>query len=326
LERAILPYNERLSWTPYAVAEANRLYRTSKYDVVLSTSPPVAAHLAALALKRRYQLKWIADLRDPLLDNPFRTRRGARLYDATLERCLFRNADALIANTDAVAETWRERYPKWRHKISVIWNGFDPEEVISPRPIPPRGFRLMLHAGALYGGRTPQVLLASIQRLIRDKRLAPDRLRIELLGSLEETSIGPFPELVRQGLLRYNGVMVPRQEALEQMSAADFLLLVDLNELNAGLQVPAKLFDYLRIGRPIIAITSRNSPAERILMRSAARHTCLYPDEAEQSVDDKTLAFINADPETIVANAWFYQEFDGRSQAQCLAKIISRRV
>ncbi len=83
IERAVLPYNDRLPWVPHAVHEGRSIYRKWPYSVVFSTSPPLATHLAALRLKRRFGVKWIADLRDPLCGNPFRTRKIGNRYDGS---------------------------------------------------------------------------------------------------------------------------------------------------------------------------------------------------------------------------------------------------
>ena len=183
VERAVLPYNERLPWVPHAIEEGRRIHREWPYSVVLSTSPPIATHLAALRLKREFGLRWIADLRDPICGNPFRRRKIGYLYDKALQRLIFENADALIANTDVVAETWRREYPRLRNKISVIWNGFDPEEKVPARiENQPHVRRTLLHTGSLYRGRHPNLLLSAVQRLIDRQLLDPGCLRIELVG------------------------------------------------------------------------------------------------------------------------------------------------
>ena len=110
LVRAVwLQYDEGLTWVPRAVRLAKRW--SSRRPVLLSTSPPLTTHLAALWLKRRYGWKWVADFRDPLVGNPFRELRRVRYTDGVLERCFFRHADALIANTDAMAAFWRRLHP-----------------------------------------------------------------------------------------------------------------------------------------------------------------------------------------------------------------------
>jgi glycosyltransferase involved in cell wall biosynthesis len=173
----IVPYNERLEWSPHAVQAACRIADREPITAVISTSPPVASHVAALFLKARYQLQWIADFRDPLYGNPGRARGWARPYDLWLERAIFHSADALVAVTDAVRDEWRTRYPRWRDKTHLIWNGFDPEEAVRPLPLPPRAQRVFAHIGVLYSQRHPYALLEALDRLIAKGRLDPAKLR-----------------------------------------------------------------------------------------------------------------------------------------------------
>lgn len=121
LERLLLPYDERAAWLPAAVAAAAR--SVGPRTVLISAHPPLAAHLAALALQRRYGLPWIADFAGPLSGDPSRTARRAAVIDPLVERAVVEHADAVIASTGALAESLRSRYPDRRGRIHVIDDG-----------------------------------------------------------------------------------------------------------------------------------------------------------------------------------------------------------
>ena len=70
------------------------------------------------------------------------------MWDVPLDRLVISYADAIIANTDAAQTMMVKRYPKWRDKIHLIWNGYDPELSLAPLPLPKRNYRLMVHAGS----------------------------------------------------------------------------------------------------------------------------------------------------------------------------------
>ncbi len=327
VQRFILPYDERLPWVPHALAEADRMFAAGNISAVISTSPPLAPHLAAMRMKRRHGVRWIADFRDPLYGNPDRSRWFATPYDAAIERLIFRHADAIIANTDAVASVWTARYPRWRHKISVIWNGFDPEDTLSPAPIPARPFKVLVHAGTIYMGRHPGALLASIDRLIRGGLLDPASLRVRLVGTIAPASMSltqpPASRLMELGCLECNNRHLPRDEARRAVSEADFLLLLDLADRNTGMQVPAKVFDYIRVGRPILAFTSKGSPTERILEQSGIPFQCIYVDMPEREIDVRILNFLCLPNVSVRASSWFWNQFDGAKQARVLAQLLA---
>ena len=327
----LLPYNEQLPWVPHAVAAARHLVSQRRTAAVLSTAPPLASHFAALWLKKRHGLIWIADFRDPLLGNPGRPRNWAKPYDAVLERWIFSQADALIAVTDAVAHEWRHRYPAWAHKVHVIWNGFDPEDAISPAPVPPRPYKVLAHIGVLYVQRHPVAMAASLERLIRRGLLEPGAIRLRFVGPIQqEAQFASHPAvsaLTQKGCVEMDGRLIPRHEALRETATSDFLLLLDIVSLsNVGYTVPAKLYDYILTGRPILAVTDHNSPVERILAQSGVLYVCLYHDDSDAELDRKLLALFHLPVEPRNPSPLFIEQFDGSRQAGTVAALLDKLV
>jgi hypothetical protein len=110
---------------------------------------------------------------------------------------------------------------------------------------------------------------------------------------------------------------------MHEIATSDFLLLLDINNLdNAGYAVPAKLFDYTRMGRPILATASRNSPVERILMRSGLHYGCLYPEDSEPEIARKLIAFLSLPSDPQPPSAWFLETFDGARQGAIVASLF----
>jgi glycosyltransferase involved in cell wall biosynthesis len=319
----ILPYNERLAWAPQAIDAAEKAIAVRRPDVLVSTSPPLACHLAAMVVSWKHGIPWVADFRDPLYGNPSRDRKGGWLWDAAVERLIVARARAVIANTDAAAQMLVERYPNHASKIHLIWNGYDPEQGITPLPIPRRGYKLMVHSGSVYGQRQPTSFLDSLRRLVSTGVVDPNRFRVRWTGVLELSSAADaaFRELSSEGCVEKSGV-VSAETALKEIAEADCLLLLDLNNRGLGLQVPAKVFEYVQTGRPILAFTSRKSPVERILALSGIRHCCIYPDSAPEEIDRQLLEFLQWTSEPSTPSSYFVEQFDGAAQAATLAHIL----
>jgi glycosyltransferase involved in cell wall biosynthesis len=323
----IIPYNERLEWVPHALLAARHLMAQENITAVISTSPPVATHIAAFFLKKRHGLRWVADFRDPIYGNPGRARRWARVYDLALERSIFRSADALVAVTDAVCDQWRARYPRWRDKMHLVWNGFDPEDSLSPLPIPPRDERVVAHIGVLYWQRHPYALVTALESLISNGRLDPHKIRLLFLGPVQRRdsfeSHAGTQALLRRGCLEIRDELVPRAEANRVMATADFLLLLDIVNLSsAAYTVPAKIYDYILMGRPILAVTGRNSPVERILSGSGVPHVCLYHTDPQPAAEEKLLGFLQLPSEAVAPSARFLENFDGQRQAALFRDLV----
>ena len=269
----LMPYNERYPWARAAVDACGPLLARHQYVAVISSAPPLAVHFAAWRLRHRHKLPWVADFRDPVVGNPFRDRRWADPYDSFVEWRFVRSAGAVVANTEAAGQALRERYPSRAARIHVIWNGFDPADHIEARPVA-EGVSVMVHAGSVYGGRHPRLLLESLAR-------SQAKVKVRLIGEFEQSRLSlsdPLCEqLIAAGILEVTPHSVPQPEARQAIEEAHYLLLLDLNEQNAGLQVPAKLFEYIRVGRPILAFTACGSAVEWILSKAGV--PCL--DDAE---------------------------------------------
>ncbi len=327
-QRIFFPYNEQLPWVPHALAASRAILTRDSVQAVISTSPPVAGHLAALRLKQRYGLKWLADFRDPILGNPNRSRRWARPYDAFLERFLLRYADIVTTVTDASAAELCRKYPWAAGKIQVVWNGYDPEEAFGPLPIPVRPYRLLSHIGVLYALRHPNALMGSLARLIRNGALDSGAFKLRFVGPLEAPNTfvqNPAVSALREhGCIEIQGELVPRSDAMREIATADCLLLIDIVNLSgAGYTVPAKLYDYIRAGRPILAITHPNSPVERILAGCGLPYVCLYHHDPDALVDQKLLGFLRLPSRPVSPSDWFVEQFDGRRQAGKIAALLN---
>lgn len=328
IQRRLLPYNDQLPWVPHAVAAGEQVMRGGNVGAVLSTSPPVGSHFAAAELKRRHGLKWIADFRDPLYGNPWRRRRLAWIYDSTVERYIVRSADVVIANTGTAGEMLRQRYPQFASKVVVLWNGYDPDDRVAAMPLEQRDYRVMAHVGVLGGGRHPGLLLDSISRLVARRDVDPNGIRLRLVGPIEANEPWlqqpSYRDLASRGCLEADGKSVPELQARRVIATSDYLLLLDLNSANTSLQLPAKLFDYIRVGRPILAFTSSGSPAEQILSRSDVPHICIAPTDVPEEIDLKVLQFLYHSTDPVPASSWFWNTFGAPGQAQVLAGVLDK--
>ena len=330
LERAIrrflTPGATGLRWSLAACRTAREWVppRPASEITIFSTFPPLGAHLAGFRLAATTNLKWIADFRDPF-SNDLSAAELTRLQQLTsrrLTRTFLTRADAVIANTDTMAEKWKNSYPGVSDRIHVIWNGFDPEDGIEPYPVTKRNCKVVSHVGELYSGRTVAPILESISRLIDAKRVKAERVRVRLVGPTESRCIPDTAFLERarkQGWLEIVREQVPQLEARRVAQTSDALLLV---QPHSTVQVPGKLFEYLRMGRPILAYILPGTPTERILQRSGAAYTCVYAGSSVQDMDRAIEGFLDDEQNVTAANEWFRETFDARRQAEALDALI----
>ncbi len=325
LAHRIIPHNERIPWIPHALAAAEEIRARYPIHAVLSTFPPLAPHLAAMRFAARHNLPWIADFRDNLVGNPFRQREKGLAHERAFERRIFERASLLVTVTPAIIAEWLERAPEIESKTRLLWNGFDPAEEFPRAPLVQRSRRILAHVGTIYGHRHPQLLLASLERLITAGRLDPATIQVQLTGTVREPAavrpIASFELLQRLGCLDVTA-LVPREEANRRMAECDYLLIIDLNELNVGHAAPAKMFDYVRAGRPVLGLVPQNSIVEDVLSRSGIPCAFVYPEDSPERQDAKIFGFLSQPPREVQANSWFTDTFDGAHQAATLAQWI----
>jgi len=316
-------YDYGITWNVDSISYAKRLVSEMGPCCVISTYPPLAVHTTALALKRRYPVRWIADFRDPLR-NSFRPKHWAAQWaDRYFEETIVRTADAILVNTDAALKELRERHPQYRNKIVLLSNGYDPEEDVHPLPPIPRETRLLVHIGTMYRGRHPNLLLDSLDRLAARGMVAPARLKVFLSHINEDlANLDVFKRLVKQGLIEYGNEEIPRANALRMIQEADFLLLLDTTPGKQSHFVPAKVFDYVRAGRPMLVFTTPGSPTDAIVRKSGIPHRTIFQSDPPERVDQMVCEFMNLPSDPAQPSDWFKETFDGSRQVEQLETLI----
>jgi glycosyltransferase involved in cell wall biosynthesis len=241
-------------------------------DVILTSGPPHSVHLLGRWLKRRHGIPLVTDYRDPWIA---RGRHPVR----PLQRNVMRAADGIIANAPLALEQMATRYPDAASRMTVIPNGFDPFPVLpdqSPRdndePV------MILHAGELYAGRDPRPLLDAMALAeLAVTRAVPWHLRF--LGGVGGSGVDILAEARQRGLRSRVTVegQLPYRETKQEMQRADILLLIDSPGRRVG--VPAKTYEYIGAGRPILALAENDGDTAWALNAGAVPYCISPPDD-----------------------------------------------
>ncbi len=305
-------------WLPRAWRACRQIVREQRPEAVITSSPPGCIHYLGLGLQARYGLPWLTCFRDPWVAN-FHERSSA-LFDRLGERLVVRRASCIVANTPLGMEGLRRAYPEQADKIVTITNGFDPPEL--PAPAAPRGETLtLLHAGELYHGRDPRGLLDALAQRREEQRLV-------FVGRQTEAQYDLAAEVRRRGLEAHVELagQVSYAEALARMRQADILLL--LHRPGFLISVPAKLYEYLRAGRPVLALAEPDSDIGWVLRQSSVLHRIAAPHDgagirralAELVAEVRRGAPVVADPRALEC---FTREHMARLFARCLDACAS---
>ncbi len=239
-----------LAWraVPDATAPAFARAALPPVDAVWTTGPPHAAHVAGLRAQRR-GARWVMDYRDPWQPYGARPPRVERWLGDALERACLARADAVTVTTAAWGRALEAAMPSLAGRVHVIHN--TAEDVSAPAAVP-RGERCVVaHVGTFNPARDPRPLLAGLAEALRRGVVDPRRFRLRLVGWIApewRAAVGAAAAVETTGFL-------PRERALEELRCAHALLLLGLGiDARAREALPAKTFECLASGRPILAL------------------------------------------------------------------------
>lgn len=279
-------------WRFPAVREGLRLAREGRVEAIFATSPVPTALWIGMLLKKKTGLPLIIDFRDPWVDNA--TPPVRQFFEAWLERRFMRSADRIICNTPALRRNFLARYPEVPpERFVVITNGYDERDFSDIDVAPSERFEI-IYAGMLQKAhRNPESLLRAVRLALDRQWLSIDDLKLSFLGTDHWGASDEFQgRLAEFGLSAVTEVMagrIPYRDALKRMAAASVLLVLlhgegsgeelERNREWWGLTVPAKVYEYLRIGRPMLVLVDGGAVAE--LLQETGGGSPMQPHDIE---------------------------------------------
>jgi glycosyltransferase involved in cell wall biosynthesis len=255
LDRLFIFPDHQKDWVRPVVGHVCALPSSHRPDIILATGNPWSSLLAGVRIARRLAIPLVADFRDPWSRNP-KPQPNARLLPqiAKLERGVLQAATRVIANTEALRDSLISDHPSAAGKTNAITNGFI-EDMIPQNAAHcyKDGPVELCHYGSVYPLRHPRTLLEAMTDLAASGVLAPGGLRIRFVGTWD-TGDARCDELASrlesQGFIIREPTM-PREDALRSMSLASHLMIL---QQGFPLQIPAKLYEYIAVGRPVVVI------------------------------------------------------------------------
>jgi glycosyltransferase involved in cell wall biosynthesis len=282
-----------VSWWFAAVPAGLRLIRLYRPAAIWSTYPIATAHLIGYSLHRLSRLPWIADFRDSMTEENYpKDPLVHRAYSAIERRAVNRSARAVFTTPGAV-RMYAGRYPnvpstRW----GMIPNGYDEENFTdAEKALGERsrsGPLVLVHSGLLYPSeRDPTAFFGALQALKRKGRIAAGGVKVILRATGHDAHYRPM--LAQRDLadIVFLEPAISYREALAEMLRADGLLV--FQAANCNHQIPAKIYEYLRARRPIMALTDAAGDTAAVL-RTAGIDT-IAPLDSAAAIETGLLAF-----------------------------------
>jgi len=318
-----------ISWWLGAVPAGLSLLRELRPRVIWSTYPIATAHLIGWTLQRVSGLPWVADFRDSMTEDDYPPDEKQRRVYRWIERKTIERCTKAVFTTPGALRMYQNRYPEVpREKFAVIANGYDEESFVSAEALGPfdvgrtaPGQIVLLHSGVLYPSeRDPRCFYRALAVLMKGAALTPSGLRVVLRATGHDEH--------HRRLIQENGLEdvvilappLPYREALREMMDVDGLLV--FQAANCNHQTPAKIYEYFRARRPILALTDPRGDTAAALREMG--FGAVVPLDDEVRIQEGVLDFLQSIRErrAHVASEEAIRRHSRRARSVELARIL----
>jgi glycosyltransferase involved in cell wall biosynthesis len=268
----------RKIWNRKATASARELLSKEKFDAIITTGPPHSTHLIGLKLKKEFQLRWLADFRDPWCEIDYlkNVKRFALTawFDRYLQNKVVSTCDDVISINRAIVNSLQAE-----EKSEIISNGYDPEDFSAE--IEKKDNFTIAYFGILTPERPVDVVIEALNKLYQT---GIKNIDLDFYGKVEAKS--RLQALAKYDFINFHEY-IPHQQATAKMQQADILLLV-INDVanNQGI-ITGKIFEYIGSRTAILALGPAHGEAAKILAETEAGQIYDYTDS------ESVLAYIS---------------------------------
>ena len=315
------------SWIPCGVLSALFNSIRQKPKALVSTYPIPSALVIGYVINKLLNVPWIVDLRDPLLQDDYPVSPAKRKIFKWLELKIVKHASVAVITTKGTQRLYQQRFPLLPKSFwQLIPNGFDDEifdaieEKIKPsntEKIATESVFTLLHSGVIYPSeRDPLHLFNALAELKKEGEIDAQRFNLRLRATGHDELYSPILKRLNISDIVELVPLIPFEEAVEEMFTANALLI--MQDANCNEQIPAKTYEYIRVGRPILALTPEEGDTGQLL--SQIDHSIVCP------LDDKSMikkAIVSVVKHAKVVNENNdYQLFSRTEQAKKFSTIV----
>jgi glycosyltransferase involved in cell wall biosynthesis len=224
--------------------------------------------LIAILLKKLTHLPLVVDFRDAWTDfNVFFWNDKPnyfRRFEGFIEKKTVENADKIISVNENIVEDFRRKYTYCSpEKFVSITNGYDPEDFTDSNFSKRSDNFLITYAGSLYEKRSPENFLKALKMLLDEKLFLNKKVCFQYIGKITSANEGYFQDNSFKEIIKLTGEL-PHKECLRRIKESDLLLFIEDQVEISDRLFPAKIFEYIASGRPILALAKEGLASDLI--------------------------------------------------------------
>ena len=268
----------RVGWYKQAVSGASEYLKKNKIDAIFSVGPPHSSHLIGIKLSKKFGVPVIPVLQDPWSDiiyyNEFKRTKVTRLIDKYLEKKTLSLASQIIFVNKTTREDYIKKYPAIKEKSHVLYWGYNEDNFEGVARSRENDDELVIiHSGNIFDFQNPTEFWKNL-RLMIDKGI---KIKLKFTGTVSPLIKSEIIKNRLTDVTEYLGVL-PYRKMLQELCNADVLLVCPTERRH----VPGKLFEYLRVGNPILAFNDENDEVSNLLNNSNAGLVLPYNNDAAE--------------------------------------------
>ncbi len=259
--------DSHIFWVPVAFLKGVGVLLKEKVDIIYCSSPPHSSHIVAFLLAKCFRKPYVVDFRDPWyvsgsVRSPSTKLPWALKLETLTKKVIVSNAARVISVSRGERDELREEFREINEEhFTFITNGYDPTDIKSVSVGKKPSDKLTLtHAGTIYHGIAEEFFEA-LHQLVRDHPGVQDSVQVQLLGELAYEYAETVRTLETTGILKTYGLQ-PHAEALKMIRDSDILVILMGGAKYLPSHIPAKVFEYINAGKPILAIARDGELAE----------------------------------------------------------------
>jgi glycosyltransferase involved in cell wall biosynthesis len=266
------------TWYSPALKEAREILQKEKVDLIFSSSPSYTNAFIAKKLKKEFHLPWVSEFRDPWAGNAFLNlslektlikplRKWLKFRIRRAEREILKLADKVNVVSWGHKQQLCELYRLGEDRIEVVTNGYNESDFTELKPYALYPDKLtIIFMGGIYIGFREIILkfLKAVSEVDKDAEVV-------IMGR----GAAGFQDINMSNLTRI--LYVQPKKALSFASRVNLSLLITLP--SAKYNFPTGLFEYLRLGKPILALVPEDGDAAKIIREAKAGFILSYDEE-----------------------------------------------
>lgn len=257
----------RVGWNWFAFKKAKEIIATHNIKLIITTGPPHSTHLIGLRLKKKFDIKWISDFRDPwnevYYNNLLYKTRWVTNKDVKLEQAVLDYSDVVLTIGPSMQALLSKKVNK-KNKVTYIYNGYDPELFKNATVERNTSSFTICHIGIMSDSQPITPFLKALSKLFKAQPELSKYLKFVAVGKVSPLNIKEIKEIVPElnfELIEY----VPHKEAIQHMVNANLLLNSLAETENSKLLISGKLMEYIASGNPILCLGNPQGDAAALL-------------------------------------------------------------